>query len=404
MCYISPAMPAVTPQILVWARETAGLSPHEAVRKLAIRDTPKMTALARLAAYETGAEEPSRPLLRRMSQQYRRPLHTFYLSAPPPKGDRGADFRTLSGEIPPHDAAILDALIREMRARQRMVRDLLKDQDEAEQLSFIGSRAITDGQPAVLDSLRTLLKIELADYRAQKNANDAFNFLRTGAERKGIFVLLKGDLGSHHTTIKLETFRGFSIADEIAPFIVINDKDARAAWTFTLLHEIVHLILGHTGVSGQPGTNETERFCDDVASRFLLPDYEIEKIGIENISELDAIAQQISEFANKRHLSRPLVAYRAYRAGVIVPARYSELSKKFREEWQQQQNTQRAQRQSKTGGPSYYVARRHRLGNGLTSLTRQMVAEGELSTSRAARILGVHPSQVQKILASDGQR
>ena len=396
-------MPAVNPQILVWARETAGLPPHEAVRKLALRDTQRMTALARLTAYETGAEDPSRPMLLKMSKQYRRPLHTFYLSSPPPKGDRGADFRTLTEEVRPRDAAILDALIREMRARQSMVRDLLEDEDEAEPLSFIGSRAITDGQSAVLDSLRTLFKIELADYRAQKNAGAAFNFLRTCAEREGIFVLLKGDLGSHHTAIKLENFRGFSIADKIAPFIIINDKDARAAWTFTLLHEIVHLILGQTGVSGQPGENETERFCDDTASQFLLPDYEIEKIDIENIAEFDAIAQKISEFANKHHLSRTLVAYRAYQAGAIAQDKYVQLSKKFRDEWHQQRDLQRAQRQSKTGGPSYYVVRRHRLGSGLISLTRRMVASGELSTSRAARILGVRPSHVQTILASDGQ-
>ena len=396
-------MPAVNPQILVWARETAGLPPHEAVRKLALRDTQKMTAQDRLTAYETGAEEPSHPLLLKMSKQYRRPLHTFYLSDPPPKGDRGADFRTLPGAPPPQDAAILDALIREMQARQSMVRDLLKDEAEVEPLSFIGSRNITDGQPAVLDSLQTLLKIELADYRARKNANDAFNFLRTCAEREGIFVLLKGDLGSHHTAIKLENFRGFSIADKIAPFIVINDKDARAAWTFTLLHEIVHLILGQTGISGQPGKNETERFCDDTASQFLLPDYEIEKIGIENIADLDAIAQKISEFANKHHLSRPLVAYRAYRAGAILQDKYVQLSKKFRDEWHQQRDIQRSQRKSQTGGPSYYAVRRHRLGSGLTSLVRRMVASGELSTSRAARILGVRPSQVQTILASDGR-
>jgi len=33
------------------------------------------------------------------------------------------------------------------------------------------------------------------------------------------------------------------------PFIVINDQDARAAWSFTALHEVAHLGLGTTGVS-----------------------------------------------------------------------------------------------------------------------------------------------------------
>ena len=44
LCYISAAMPTVNPEILVWARETAGLMPEEATKKLAIRDTKKATA------------------------------------------------------------------------------------------------------------------------------------------------------------------------------------------------------------------------------------------------------------------------------------------------------------------------------------------------------------------------
>ena len=398
MCYIAPAMPAVNPEILVWARETAGLTPQEAVRKLGIRDTRKATALQRLAGYESGAEDPSRPLLTRMSKQYRRPLLTFYLPAPPPKGDRGADFRTLPNEVPARQAAILDTLIREMRARQSMVRDALESDDDAALLPFIASRTIADGRPAVLDALRRLLSIDLNDYRHQRNVSAAFDFLRDAAERQGIFVLLKGDLGSHHTAIELEIFRGFSIADEMAPFIVINDRDAHAAWSFTLLHEIVHLILGQTGVSGQRAENEVERFCDDVASEFLLVGDEIEKINIKNIGEINVIAERISEFADQRRISRTMVAYRTYRAGAITQSQYNELSQKFREEWRQQRAIQRAQRQTQDGGPSYYVMRHHRLGRGITSLVRQMMAEGELSTSRAARILDVHPSQVQAIL------
>lgn len=391
-------MPAVNPEILVWARETAGLTPQEAVRKLGIRDTRKSTALDRLAGYESGAEDPSRPLLTRMSKQYRRPLLTFYLPAPPPKGDRGADFRTLTEEVPARDAAILDTLLREMRARQSMVRDVLEDDEDAAPLPFIGSRNIADGQLAVLDSLRKLMNIDLADYRAQRNASAAFDFLRDAAERQGIFVLLKGDLGSHHTAIEPEIFRGFSIADEMAPFIVINDRDAHAAWSFTLLHEIVHLILGQTGVSGQRAENEVERFCDDVASEFLLPNDETESINIKNIGAMDIIAERISEFADQRRISRAMVAYRAYRAGAIPQSGYYELSQKFRQEWPQQRAFLRAKQKTQNGGPSYYVVRQHRLGRGLTSVVRQMMAEGELSTSRAARILDVHPSQVQAIL------
>ena len=394
-------MPTVNPEILTWARETAGLTPEEAVRKLAIRDTKKAPAVDRLAGYEAGTEEPSRPLLLKMSKQYRRPLLTFYLSRPPSRGDRGADFRTLSGIThSPVTDAVLDALIRDIQSRQDMVRAVLADQDETLPLSFVGSRKMSDGQSAVLDSLGELLDVQLAEYRSQRTPEAAFSFIRDRAEKAGIFVILKGDLGSYHTAIDLEVFRGFSIADELAPFIVINDRDARTAWTFTLLHEVVHLILGQTGVGGQWAESETEKFCNDVAGNFLLPDNEAEQVGLKNVSDVADMAQSIAEFARKNHLSRTMVAYKAYRAGTIGLEQYRELSNTFREQWLKLRATQRDQRQPLDSGPDYYVVRRHRLGKGLTSFVNQMIKGGDLSTTRAARILGVRPSQVQTILTA----
>ena len=63
---------------------------------------------------------------------------------------------------------------------------------------------------------------------------------------------LAGDLGSYHTELSADVFRGFAISDKVAPFIVINDKDARAARSFTLVHELAHIWLDESGVSGAP--------------------------------------------------------------------------------------------------------------------------------------------------------
>src|SRR3546814_16138482 len=75
------------------------------------------------------------------------------------------------------------------------------------------------------------------------------------------YVLLIGNLGSHHSAIDIDAFRGFALADPIAPFVVINDRDAKTAWSFTLLHEVAHLWIGATGVSGGhfEGSTEQER-------------------------------------------------------------------------------------------------------------------------------------------------
>jgi hypothetical protein len=59
-----------------------------------------------------------------MAKQYRRPLMAFYMSAVPRLGERGQDFRTLPPEHSRSDDAMVDALNRDVRARQEIVRAL----------------------------------------------------------------------------------------------------------------------------------------------------------------------------------------------------------------------------------------------------------------------------------------
>ena len=104
-------------------------------------------------------------------------------------------------------------------------------------------------------------------HHEQPTVTQAFALLRSRAENAGVFVLLKGDLGSRHTALPVELFRGFAIADEVAPFVAINDNDSTPAWSFTLLHEMVHLLLGQTGISGARSGTEVEEFCNNVRRR-----------------------------------------------------------------------------------------------------------------------------------------
>ena len=87
-------MPRVNPDILVWARETAGLSQEDAAQKLSVNSAYGHTPAQRMQRWEAGEDEPTRALLVKMAKHYRRPLLTFYMSNVPERGDRGEDFRT----------------------------------------------------------------------------------------------------------------------------------------------------------------------------------------------------------------------------------------------------------------------------------------------------------------------
>ncbi|MDP3495725.1 MAG: hypothetical protein Q8R82_21670 [Hyphomonadaceae bacterium] len=80
----------------------------EASQKVGLRDTKQGSGAKRLATLEAGEGEVSRPLLLKMAQVYRRPLISFYLAKPPPRTDRGEDFRTLPEEQRADAAGAID--------------------------------------------------------------------------------------------------------------------------------------------------------------------------------------------------------------------------------------------------------------------------------------------------------
>ena len=415
-------MPAVNPDILVWARETAGLTLQDAVAKVGIRGARGLAAIDRLAALERGDEEPTRPVLVKMARQYRRPLLAFYLAAPPRRGGHGTDFRTLPGTRTSEQDALIAALVRNLRSRQEMVRAALEAEDEAEPLPFVGCLLDLAELETRPESSRRVLRYDAAadrlseralgaiarvlgddldavTYHAQPNAEEAFRLLRSRTERAGVFVLLKGDLGSHHTALDPEVFRGFVIADEVAPFVVINDNDSRAARAFTLLHELTHLLLGRTGFVGLVSETEVEEFCNRVAAEWLLPPWALDKVEIERGRDLAEQKQRIGAFARESNLSRTMVAYRLLRANRLERSTFEHLRAEFRGEWRQLRDRRRTRQRESEGGSSYYAVRRHRVGQGLLTLTRRLMGSGALSTTKAARILGVKPPHVGKMLS-----
>ena len=378
-------------------------------------------AINRLTALERGEERPTRPILVKMAHHYRRPLLAFYLPAPPRRDARGPDFRTLPGARSSETDALIDALVRNLQSRQNMVRAALEAEDEAEPLLFVGALLRSGDADTGIESFRQGLRnkpeaarlsrhaagvmsqvlgddLNAARYYAEPTAENAFRLLRSRTEDAGVFVLLQGDLGSHHTVIDVEVFRGLAIADDIAPFVVINDNDSRAAWSFTLLHELTHLLLGQTGFSGVNSDTEIEEFCNNVAAEWLLPARTLDEIEIERGRDLVEQKRHIGEFARARNLSRTMVAYRLLRTNRIARPTFESLRADFREQWRQLRDRHRARARKSEGGPSYYVVRRHRVGQGLLSFTRRMVDSRALSTTKAARILGVKPAQVGKML------
>ena len=147
-----------------------------------------------------------------------------------------------------------------------------------------------------------------------------------------------------------------------------------ARGSFTLVHELAHLWIGATGVSGGIAQQTIEKFCNDVASEFLLPEAELAMLKINDSTPLSSAREQITDFAVERNIGKTMVAYRLHRNGAISFERFKKLESNFRQAYMEWKAAKKEKRMHKGGGPTYYTVRMHRAGPVTDQLCRADVA------------------------------
>jgi Zn-dependent peptidase ImmA (M78 family)/DNA-binding XRE family transcriptional regulator len=251
-------------ELLVWARKRARVSVDDAAK--AANVIPET-----LKAWEAGGAAPTVSQLRNLAGKYHFPLAVFYLPEPPADFAPLRDFRRLPDATDRTISAELARQIRNAHERRELALELHNDLGEPIS-PFPLKTNLSDAPEAVGAEIRRFLSVTDADQRKAAREDRAFDFWRRKLEEKDILVFV----ASGAQSVDLREMRGFAIARNEIPVIVINGRDySQGGKSYTLVHELAHVMLGESALTnGDGGTAEEqkiERFCDAVSAAVLMP-------------------------------------------------------------------------------------------------------------------------------------
>lgn len=256
---------AVAPHMLRWARERAGLDDLDLARRF-----PK------LAAWEAGQTMPTLKQLEDFARAVHVPIGYLFLPGPPPEPLPIPDFRTVAGRSVTRPSPNLLDTIYVCQERQGWYREFAQVTRQPE-VSFVGSVTANAPPETVAAAMRAALGFDLDARRDCPTWTDALRLFIQQADRIGVLVMVSGIvLSNTHRALSVEEFRGFALADKLAPLVFVNGKDSKSAQMFTLAHELAHLWLGASalsdlGVAPGAGYRREEVWCNEVAAELLAP-------------------------------------------------------------------------------------------------------------------------------------
>ena len=370
----------VKPELLRWARERADADIDSLVRKF-----PKYRE------WESGSVRPTYKQLEKYAKTVHAGIGFFFLSEPPKERFPIPDFRTI-GDSPRWRPSInlLDTIYLCQR-RQDWYREfsLAVGRDR---LPFIGSENQVEDAEAVAARIRRTLDLDVEEYRTLPTWNEALRHCIKKTDALGVLVMVSS-IVKNNTYRRLDSkeFRGFALADDLAPLIFINGADTKEAQMFALAHELAHLWVGITGfsegISYAFSENPVENWCNRVAAELLVP-LEIMAKEVRNGEE------QFNVVANLEQ---------RFRVSSLIAQRWIDCAgglarEKFKPEFVKE--SELLQDKPKWSGSNFYTTLTTRLGYRFAHALVTDTLEGRTMFRDALRLLGLSKQRTFYNLAS----
>lgn len=334
----------------------------------------------KIGAWITGDIQPTLKQLEAFANATHTPVGALLLPEPPSEPLPIPDFRSIGIGPPRRPSANLLDTIYLCQQRQDWYRSYART-NRFEEVGFVGSATSAADAEAIANQLRPTLAIA-ADERCNIPWTKALSRLIEKVEIQGVLVMVSGVVGSNNTRkLNPQEFRGFALADPMAPVVFINGSDSRAAQIFTLAHEIGHLSLAESALDDANARtmpdHQVEQWCNRFAAELLVPRDELISV-IRRDENLDDQMQRLAEYFKVSTL--------------VILRRLYDLSRIERQVfWKaydaELERLRKFARNGASGGNFYYTTMA-RAGRRLTRALISSALEGQGSFTESLHLLG----------------
>jgi Zn-dependent peptidase ImmA (M78 family) len=277
----------INPEILRQCREQIGLEMEVVDKKLKIKS----------GAMENGEIKPTFKQLEKIANLYQVPEWVFISESLPEEyrfNETVPAFRQFSTD---NNNIFSDYKVRCLTTRVGRFRNLILEfrDDMDESVELFNPPQLED------NSSPEFVAKQVRDWLGVKDDNFSFSEWKEKLEEKNIFIFLSSKYrGWSH--VDKEILRGLAIYHSQLPIIIINDSDAKKAQSFTLFHELGHLLRKENAIDNWDGhSKNVEKWCDEFSGNILMPTGHIQ-LAARSVSDLKntkmiAKSFQVSSYA-----------------------------------------------------------------------------------------------------------
>lgn len=216
---------------------------------------------------------PTFKQLQEFSKDTRTPFSYLFKDKVPVEEHEFVKYRTIDNSSVKPSRKLIDTIYA-MQIRQTWMKDYLQSETLTASFKYLHFIKLGTDPEEVADKITKILGLPEGKKRYSLDSGRYFNLLRNSISKLDIMVMQNGIVGLNtHRVLEVEEFRAFALIDDTVPLIFLNGADSKTAKIFSLIHELVHVLLGENEVLnvGLDVDIAQERWINSVTANILLP-------------------------------------------------------------------------------------------------------------------------------------